>query len=329
MNTWHRMTLIFTCLVVLGLYLPPSYGGSSSTGLSATAPAAAPAATSAAVQPTAGTAPAATPATSYAQRADRLIVATSTLSTRGELPVLVIPTQEMDSATYSRIVEDLSIMSRIIEKGVRETTETSYGAPYRAAYGGGYGGPGLNVFLRSESFGPPILRSSGGRPKAIYVGGCGAVFAFETDLPLVAPPEAAEPNQTSDRKDPVWAAAQRELVNPSTWPAGRPGAPQGKPYRPDAVETLRTTLVSALKHATNIRDLGPESWLTILVQGPSAVASQPQDPLRNQPVDLIGGAHTAGRTMLTLRAKKADIDQFAKGQLDETQFRQRVQIVAR
>jgi hypothetical protein len=328
MSPWHKRMSAFTFLVLLAVCVAQASGGSvSASSASAAQPA-----------PPASRQPSASEWTTqrgvWTQRdatTQRYLAALDarTAGTRGELPVLVIPAKEMDSATYGRIVEDLSIMSRIIEKGVREAMETSYGRSYGAAYGGGYGRTALNVFLGSESFGPPILRSAGGRPKAIYVGGYGAVFAFEMDLPLVAPPEAAEPNQTSEKKDPVWTAAQRELVNPGTSLAGRLGAPQGRPYRPDAVETLRTTLVSALKHATNIRDLAPESWLTILVQGPSAVASQPQEPLSNQPVELLGGTHTAGRTMLTLRAKKADVDQFAKGQLDETQFRQRVQIVAR
>jgi hypothetical protein len=184
---------------------------------------------------------------------------------------------------------------------------------------------GQTVFLPSDSTGPQILRASGGRPKAIYIGGYGAVFSLQVDFPLVPPPETPEPNKSTDKTDRVWAAAQRELVNPQPTIHLQPDVLQGAPYRVEAVENLRSTLIALLKHATNIRDLEPESWLTILVQGPSAVADPSQDSPGDQQVNPIG-AHPTDRTLLTLRAKKADIDQLAKGPLEQTEFQKRVQI---
>jgi hypothetical protein len=227
----------------------------------------------------------------------------------------------MTPGTYDRIVEDLSIMSRIVEKSLRDGSEQGYGVSVTGGtiYGGAGGVYGQTLFLPSDSTGPRILRSSGGRPKAIYVGGYGAVFSLQVDFPLVPPPETPEPNKSADKTDRVWATAQRELVNPQpTIHLRQPGVLQGTPYRAEAVENLRSTLIALLKHATNFRDLEPESWLTILVQGPSAVADPSQD-------NLIG-AHPTGRTLLTLRAKKADIDQLAKGSLEQTEFQKRVQI---
>jgi len=40
----------------------------------------------------------------------------------------------------------------------------------------------------------------------------------------------------------------------------------------------------------------------------------------------FGGAGASSATVLTIRAKKADIDAFAKGEQDFEQFRQKVQI---
>jgi len=80
-----------------------------------------------------------------------------------------------------------------------------------------------------------------------------------------------------------------------------------------------------LQHASNIRDLEPESWLTIVVQGCSTVADQPEDSKSDQQGNTIG-VRPSGRTLLTLRAKKADIDQLAKGPLEQTEFQKRVQI---
>jgi hypothetical protein len=210
-------------------------------------------------------------------------------------------------------------MNRIIEKSLRDLSDETYGALTT--------GPRIELFPPSDSAGPWILRAGSGRSRAIYVGGYGAVFSLQVDFPLVPPPEMPEPNKTAEKGDQVWAAAQRELANPSAPLAVRPGAPQGKPYRPEAVESLRSTLISLLQHATNIRDLEAESWLTILVQGPGAV--QPAELPRHHEGAPIIGAYTTGTSLLTLRAKKTDIDQFAHGRLDQTQFQQRVQIVTR
>jgi hypothetical protein len=249
----------------------------------------------------------------------------STGTSRGFAAVLVIPAKEMPPETYDRIVEDLSIMSRIIEKSLRDGSEQTFGA-VGTAYGmySGADTYGHALLLPSDNTGPRVLRSSGGQPKAIYIGGYGAVFSLHVDFPLVPPPATAEPNKTADKTDRVWAAAQQELVNPQAGIRLRPGAPPARPYLPEAVENLRSTLLAVLRHASNIRDLEPESWLTILVQGPSSVADQSWDSSDDPAANLIG-TRPAGRTLLTLRAKKTNIDQLAKGSLEQTEFQKRVQ----
>jgi hypothetical protein len=240
------------------------------------------------------------------------------------VPVLVIPAKEMDAATYGRVVEDLNVMNRIIDKSLRDLSDEGYGFTTT-----GIQVYGQRLSLPFDSPGPWILRSPGGRPRAIYVGGYGAVFSLQVDFPLVPPPEAPEPNKAAEKGDQVWAAAQRELASPpATFPV-RPGVPQGRPYRAEAVETLRSGLIALLKHATNIRDLEPESWLTILVQGSGTMQEHPEELSSDQQSLLILGSRPTGISLLSLRAKKADIDQFAKGQLGQTQFQQRVQIVTR
>ncbi|MCX5646058.1 MAG: hypothetical protein NTZ17_15470 [Phycisphaerae bacterium] len=328
-------------LILLAACARPAYSGSASAGEATPAPASslAPAAMPSTAPPLAD---ATVPATAAIRPSARQSISRSRglagANRRAAAPVLVIPAKEMTPETCDRIVEDLSIMSRIIEKSLRDASEQGYGLTVTASgmYGGGGGsygrGAGIygqTLFLPSDSTGPRVLRSSGGRPKAIYIGGYGAVFSLQVDFPLVPPPETPEPNKTTDKADRVWAAAQRELVNPQAALHLRPGVSQGMPYRPEAVENLRSALIAVLQHASNIRDLEPESWLTIVVQGCSTVADQPEDSSGDQQGNLIGVRPSgSGRTLLTLRARKADIDQLAKGPLEQTEFQKRVQITS-
>jgi hypothetical protein len=245
---------------------------------------------------------------------------------RGAVPVLVIPAQEMTPETYDWIVDDLSIMNRIIEKNTRMMGDVG------RIYGAVLTGPG-------DIATPRILRSSGGRPRPMFIGGYGAVFSLVVDFPLLPPLETPEPNKVAEKTDPTWAQAQRELLDPQAVLRLQRGASRGRVYRAETVEILRNTLIGLLKHATHIRDLGPEDWLMILVQGPvptardgapesgSAAGAVYGSPYEQHQMLLLPQMRGEGRTLLTLRAKRADIDQYAKGQLDDTQFQQRVQIV--
>ena len=120
---------------------------------------------------------------------------------RGTVPVLVIPAQEMTPETYDRIVDDLSIMNRIIEKNTRVTGDLGLIA------GAVTLGPG-------DITTPRILRSWGGRPRPMFIGGYGVVFSLAVNFPLLPPPEAPEPNKVADKTDPTWAQVQRELQDP-------------------------------------------------------------------------------------------------------------------
>ncbi|MCL5282873.1 MAG: hypothetical protein M1376_23560 [Planctomycetes bacterium] len=320
MSTLPKIIAPSTLLLALALCPRPAYSGSAGT-----APVSPPPAATAAPAPPGALPPAAAPLPSSA---DQMVLRLNRLTTddlRGAVPVLVIPAQEMTPGTYDRIVDDLSIMNRIIEKNTRTMSEVG------GIYGAVLTGPG-NIAT------PRILRASGGRPKPMYIGGYGAVFSLSVDFPLL-PPEAPEPNKVTEKTDPTWAQAQRELQDPQAALRLQRGPSQGRVYRAEAVETLRNTLIGLFKHATNIRDLGPDAWLTILVHGPAAAVQDSasdsgstavyvgDSPYQQHQLLLLPQTRQEGRTLMTLRAKKADIDQYAKGQLDDTQFQQRVQIV--
>jgi hypothetical protein len=326
MSNLPKIPISPTLLISLALCLEPVYGGSTGTVLPSSHPAVT--AATAAPAPPSAPAPAAAPSSSSAEqmvlRLNRLL----TDDLRGAVSVLVIPAQEMTPETYDRIVDDLSIMNRIIEKSTRMMGDMG------RLYGAVLGGPG-------DIATPRILRASGGRPRPMFIGGYGAVFSLTVDFPLLPPPEAPEPNQAAEKIDPMWAQAQQELQDPQAALRLQRGTPQGRAYRAEAVETLRTTLIGLLKHATNIRDLGPDAWVTILVQGPAPTTEAGASaavsivggtygggsPYEEHRALVLPGTHSEGRTLLTLRARKADIDQYAQGRLDDAQFEQRAQIV--
>lgn len=339
MSTLSKITIQAALLMALTAHARPAYSSSASAGVASPAPAAtaAPSAAPAGPAPAAAVAgrpPGSQPLTRLQDLQNQSLARLQGLQnwlgpgSRTGTPILVIPAKEMPRETYDRIVEDLSVMGRIIEKSLHEAPDEAYGSSTTTSLYFTYDGYGQNLFLPSDGAGPQILRPWEGQPKAIYVGGYGAVFSLRVGFPLVAPPEAPKQEKATEPMDRVWVSAQRELADPQAAARSRRGGPAGEPYKPEAVENLKNTLSAILKHASNIRDLEPDSWLTLLVQGPAtAPAEQPQDTAGNERARLT--THETGRTLLSLRARKADIDQFAKGQLDEMQFRQRVQIVAR
>ncbi len=233
-------------------------------------------------------------------------------------PVLVVPGKPLEAQALGQAVEDLSVMSRIIEKNVLGDDAGAGGAwgmiEYRV-----FNTPGWSVT------GPATLFPSMGRAKPMYIGGYGALFFMQVNYPLLPPPETPQEQPAGQPQDSVWAEARRSVLEPQAGVALPQEEGEGvEPYSREQVDALRTAVVATLKHATNIRVLEPADRIAIVVQGPVAVATQGSSPVAT---GLALAAAPAGRTMLTVRTTKADVDQYAKGQLDQKQFEQRVQIV--
>lgn len=231
---------------------------------------------------------------------------------------LVIPAKEMDVEATGRIVEDLAIMARILEKNVLDT----YGLR-RSMYSDMLilGAP------MPPDMGPRMLFPSVGRPKPLYVGGYGAVFFIQVDFPLLPPPQTAKEPPADTQADPVWSQTKRSLLEPRSAGAAPGRDETAPPYNQGKVDSLRRSLIAAMKHAANIRILEPKDSLIIVVQGfgPST-ESAGRGPSAGLALPAIG-ATPVGRSVMTLRATKADVDSYARGQLDPTQFEGRVQVV--
>jgi hypothetical protein len=231
-------------------------------------------------------------------------------------PALVIPDEEIDAAATSRIVEDLSIMSRIIEKNVL----TPYGirqTGWRDVFVDAY---------QSPNAGPRAFFSSSlGRPKPLYIGGYGATFFIQVDFPLLPPADQAQEQRPQTQEDPVWAQTRQSLREPRPSGMAPRGESGGQPYNQGKVDSFRRSLIATMKHAANIRVLEGNEWLTFVIQGLSSATADPTRSLTTgRALPLVGTS--SGRSVMTLRATKADVDAYAKGQLSQEQFEQRVQV---
>lgn len=121
----------------------------------------------------------------------------------------------------------------------------------------------------------------------------------------------------------------------------------GEEYDSGKVEQLKTALIKSLKHATNIRSLKPDESVIISVRGcapgvviQETVVEKKADSgsikshsgsvsvSRRAPVlrTLPTKEGDAASTVLTIRAKKSDIDAFSKGEISADQFRQKVRV---
>jgi hypothetical protein len=106
------------------------------------------------------------------------------------------------------------------------------------------------------------------------------------------------------------------------------GAPLPNGWKP---EELLKELIQTFKHASNIRHLDPNEWITLSVIGriPMSLPGI-RDPIAGMAPDLLGqpeAVRSLKETTFTLQARKVDIDQFARGQLTQDQFRPKVKVL--
>jgi hypothetical protein len=263
----------------------------------------------------------------------------------GKNRVLVIPAAETKAEDIVAIHEDMYVMAHIFDQKAKV--------------------PRLNrpMFTDYGSFFGRDSRDA----EAIYIQGYGALFLMEVDLPISAAPKPKQekPQVTQEHVDPTWQKAKDELFSPKAAGIG-PEPTLADKYVPQIVQELRTELIRALKHTANIRGLKPDEWIILTVVGgaqqPAGIASHSlpgvlelQSSQNVQPAAAgygrggygavgysdggydygVGGYGMGGfgamgfpfATVLTIRAKKADVDAFAKGEMDFDQFQEHVLVL--
>ena len=257
--------------------------------------------------------------------------------------VFVIPSQEIKTEEILTINEDINVMSRIFEDKLNQVRFDRSNVSW--AFTG-------DRWMSDSYYGGMFLGGRGNRAGCMYLQGYGALFMMGVDFPLSAPPEAEKQEQKEPEKDnvdQVWEQTKKQIYEPQeTRRPGRGAEHQEVKYDAEKVEKLKTTLIESLKHAANIRILKPDESVVLSITG-SGISSGKIISMTDVPgtgqtlvVQEKGGSkvtrvYTGGLpddlqlsspTVLVIRTKKSDIDNFAKGGLNLDGFRQRVQIIS-
>jgi len=262
--------------------------------------------------------PAAAPMPTPTVRLSTPFVSTRSSSTG---TVLVIPAAEFKTEDILSISDDISVMSRIFEKNLQQ----AHIAPV-----------GTRLLFSSDDVLGAFFGGGRGTIQAMYLQGYGALFLLKVDIPLSPPLQVEEEKETKEEDaDPVWERTKREMYEPEETRRRRTDEPKQK-YDAEEVENLKTTLVKTLKHAANIRTLKPDESVILVVTGSgesaggiTAIATTKIVGHEDHNTRIVEELAPRGSppTMLVIRAKKSDIDGFAKAELDFDQFRQRTQIL--
>ncbi len=250
----------------------------------------------------------------------------ATMHSHGGTKVLVIPTAQIQPQDMATLIEDMTVMCRIFDKKmVQSNLKRSM--------------PFYGVTL------PGRISMVGDSLEAMYVQGYGALFMTTVDFPLSAPQEKEEKKETEEEEaDPVWKQMRQEIFSPQQAVKRTTDRPEEK-YDPEKVENLKTTLTKALVHAANIRGLNPDESVILSITGKSGSSSNVvimgdstfdgfivHDKRSNTTSMFQGGLPDdlmrSSQMVLVIRAKKSDIDAFAKDQIDINEFKQKVKVIS-
>ncbi len=248
---------------------------------------------------------------------------------------LVIRTSDTDPKVQPNLEEDLAVMSRILDKALEQK---------------------LSDDRRPRAMGIDVFFAPGSSPiRSLYLEGYGALFLASVNFPLLPPPDKPEPSNEKSDTDSTWEETKRELYgqrdfNSGAWDqyqkAFKAATDIGsrQEYDEKKVEDLKDGLLQALRNASNIRNLKSDETITVCVFGganpgpgkaKTAAKSAPDAP--DEDGDAIvtldrvwhrdGGVPARG-TILTIRVKKSDADDFAKDKLSLEDFRQKASVTA-
>ena len=252
---------------------------------------------------------------------------------------VVVGSTQTNAETLITLDEDLKVMSRILDKAVAASIRHD---PDQAL--------GIDIVELKGSHGP----------QNFYIEGVGALFIREVNLALL-PGKAKETGAASPKKDSAWEEAKRELYgakNKSSGFGGGSGGGSGgfnfgfaprkdaPPYNAEKIERLKKELAKALKNGANIRGLGSNDTLTVVLlgaketvaviradsmsvseDGTSSTISVSEDG-GNRIVSMgrAGGQQERRQATLTVKVKKSDAEAAFNGSIDLDELQKRAVI---
>lgn len=257
--------------------------------------------------------------------------------------VLVVPAAEVKAEDLAEIMEDMQVMSHILDERFKETRRVQ------------------GAFTDFGDFFGRDNRTT----EAIYLQGYGVLFSMEVNFAFSPPlkPQEQGAEQTAENVDSIWQRARQQMFS-SGDPRSSRGPDSAEEYNSQMVEELKRDLITTLKHAANIRGVQPDEWIILTVIGGGRQAGGVfggggfmMGGMGMSGGSAYGGTSSGGMggsggggmyggmgggmmggmggfsemsvspaTVLTIRAKKSDIDAYAKGEQILVQFEQKVQI---
>ncbi len=224
--------------------------------------------------------------------------------------VLVVPVRDTAPERIAETTEDMRVMLHILKEKLNEPRMI------------------LGVLRDYGSF-----FDEGRTVEALYLQGTAVVFVVQVDFPYSFPTQQpAEGEAHQEPADPVWEQARQKLRSP---PGSRTLGSGARTPRM-TFDQFKDELLRSLKHAANLRNIDPNEQiiLTVVAQNEdTAWSGQPALRSGVYPSTRTGARGTLtpqGRqpvnatTVLTMQARKADIDAFARGELEFDPFRQKV-----
>src|SRR5262249_45858965 len=152
---------------------------------------------------------------------------------RSAIHPLIIRSSEPDPKDQAQLEEDLRVMLHLLDKSIdRKTSRDGYNTAL-----------GISLYFQ-----PGAIPS-----RAISLEDYGAIFLLRVPFPLVAPARP-DPEQEKAPTNSTWEQARREVYGGPD-PYRATPAPRLEEFDQEKVDSLKDSLIDALKNASNIRGL--------------------------------------------------------------------------
>ena len=222
---------------------------------------------------------------------------------------LVILSSNPDAKAQADLQEDLAVMYHLLDRAIEDVLSSDRGS--RRALG-------VNLVFAPDS----------GQMRSEYLEGYGALFLFRANLPLLPTLTKTESQKEERQVSSEWEEARQEVFGSGT-ELGNTSSAGAEPYSEERVNRLKSSLLETLKNAANIRNLKADEGVTVCVLGGTTavrklwrMGTSSGAKLGDIPLLSSQWADTPqSGTILTIRARKSDIDAYAKGQMNLEEFR--------